>query len=443
MHSKNGPTHKSFISLAAVALLALSAFVLSACTTATPANTWVQPNQNSKNTRYVGGRITTKTISTVAVGWTADIETKAGFGNEAPSPYITASTVFVQTPAGGIKALNLNTGNPAVGATVAANAVLRPTWLSRLKAGALRKIKSPVSPILTTGKDDDEIVIGAAGSTVSAVSAEGSDAAWTSTIKAVGDTTPKVISNMAVAHDNVYVPVANVPKDLASLDGAQLQDKLQGKSSNNGQLIAFSTDGGGVSWTKKLASVPLGAATVVNNIVFTSTLDGHVYGFNAGSGDTVFESKLPAGAVSPLAAFDGTLIVPASFVHKKGQKAQVVAFTIGGLGEIGGAEAPKVKEKAEGEVAESAEGTAAEGEPAAAGADGAALFTQNCAGCHTLSAANSTGNVGPNLDTIGDDAAKVQTQIENGGGAMPAFKGTLTPEEIKALAEFVAANDGS
>jgi mono/diheme cytochrome c family protein len=440
MHSKNGRSTKSLFPLASVALLAFSAFIFSACTTATPANTWVKPNQNLQNTRYVGGRITTKTIATVGVAWTADIEAKAGFGNAAPSPYITANNVFVQTRSGGIKALDLNTGNPAVGATIAANAVLRPTWLSRLKAGALRKIKSPVSPILTKGKDDAEIIIGAAGSAVSAVSTESADAAWTSTIKAVGDTTPKVISNMAVAHDNVYVPVANVPKDLASLDGEQLQNKLQDKSSNNGQIVALSTDGGGVSWTKKLASVPLGAATVVNNIVFTSTLDGHVYGFNAGNGDTVFESKLPAGAVSPLAAFDGTLIVPASFVARKGQKAQVVAFAIGGLGEIGGAEAPKVKEQAEGKVAESAKGKASEEAPAGGGADGAAIFTQNCAGCHVLTAANASGAVGPNLDTTTLDVAALKSQIEKGGGGMPAFSGTLSAEEIDALAEYVAAS---
>lgn len=440
MHSKNGRSTKSLFPLASVALLAFSAFVFSACTTATPANTWVKPNQNAQNTRYVGGRITTKTVAIVGVGWTADVDTKAGFGNAAPSPYITPKNVFVQTPSGGIKALDLDTGNPAAGATIAANAILRPTWLSRLKAGELRKIKSPVSPILTEGKDDAEIIIGAAGSAVSAVSTEKADAAWTSTIKAVGDTTPKVISNMAVAHDNVYVPVANVPKNIADLDGEELQNKLQDKSSNNGQIVALSTDGGGVSWTKKLASVPLGAATVVNDIVFTSTLDGHVYGFNAGSGDTVFESKLPAGAVSPLAAYDGTLIVPASFVSRKGQKAQVVAFTIGGLGEIGGAEAPKVKEQAEEKVADSAEGKAPADEADSGGADGAALFTQNCAGCHVLTAANSTGTVGPNLDTTTLDVAAMTTQIENGKGAMPGFSGTLSPEEIEAIAEYVAAS---
>jgi mono/diheme cytochrome c family protein len=427
MHSKNGRSAKSQITLASLGVLALAALVLSGCTTGTPANTWVKPNQNLK--------------------------TKAGFGNEAPSPYISGKNVFVQTPAGGIKALDLNTGDPAIGATLAANEIFRPTWLSRLKAGALRSIKSPVSPILTTGDDDAEIVIGAGGSKVAAVAIPSSDdseddsdddAGWTSTIKAVGDTTPKVISNMAVAHDSVYVPVANLPKDLAELDGEQLTNKLEGKSSNNGQIVSLNTSNGDVNWTKKLASVPLGAATVVNNIVFTSTLDGHVYGFETGSGDTVFESKLPAGAVAPIAAFDGTLIVPAGWAHTRGQKAQVVAFTIGGLGEVGGVAAPKVKKQTEAETAESADSLKTEGGEEAAGgaADGAALFTQNCAGCHTLKAANATGTVGPNLDTLGADEATVQKQVENGGGGMPAFKGTLSPEEITALAKYVSSVAG-
>ncbi|MBJ7459298.1 MAG: c-type cytochrome [Thermoleophilaceae bacterium] len=442
MHSNNGRSANSLYPLAATALIVFSAFVLSACTTGTPANTWVSPNQNEQNTRYVGGRITTKTVDILGVGWTADIETKAGFGQSAPSPYITPRNVFLQTPSGRIKAVNLVTGDPAPGATIAANAVLRPTWLSRLKAGALRQIKSPISPILTTGDDDAPIVIGASGSKVVALSTADADAGWSRSIEAVGSTTPKVISNMAAAHGNVYVPVANVPKDLASLDGEQLSNKLQGKSSNNGQLVAISRDDGKVSWKKNLASVPLGAATVVNNIVFTSTLDGHVYGFDASSGDEVFESKLPAGAVSPMAAFDGTLIVPASFVSRKGQKAQVVAFTIGGLGEIGGAEAPKVKAQAEEKVAESAEGTQAEGGEAAATTDAAALFTANCAGCHVLTAANATGNVGPNLDNTKLDQAALVKQIQNGAGAMPAFKGTLTPEEIEELAKYVASAAG-
>jgi mono/diheme cytochrome c family protein len=70
------------------------------------------------------------------------------------------------------------------------------------------------------------------------------------------------------------------------------------------------------------------------------------------------------------------------------------------------------------------------------------LFSQNCAGCHTLKAANATGTVGPNLDTLKPSAATVTKQVNNGGGAMPAFKGTLSPEEIAALAKYVSSVAG-
>jgi mono/diheme cytochrome c family protein len=79
----------------------------------------------------------------------------------------------------------------------------------------------------------------------------------------------------------------------------------------------------------------------------------------------------------------------------------------------------------------------------AAAPDGKQIFTSaGCAGCHTLKAAGATGNVGPNLDTAKPTEAKVEHQVTVGGGAMPAFKGRLTPAEIKAVAKFVASSAG-
>lgn len=67
------------------------------------------------------------------------------------------------------------------------------------------------------------------------------------------------------------------------------------------------------------------------------------------------------------------------------------------------------------------------------------LFTAaGCAGCHTLSEADATGPVGPDLDGLKLDKQRVQEQIENGGGSMPSFKGRLTPQEIDKLATFVS-----
>ena len=75
--------------------------------------------------------------------------------------------------------------------------------------------------------------------------------------------------------------------------------------------------------------------------------------------------------------------------------------------------------------------------------DGKAVFAKaGCGGCHTLKAAGSSGNVGPNLDQLKPAKAIVAHQVEVGGGAMPAFKGQLSPAEIDAVATFVAGSAG-
>jgi mono/diheme cytochrome c family protein len=79
------------------------------------------------------------------------------------------------------------------------------------------------------------------------------------------------------------------------------------------------------------------------------------------------------------------------------------------------------------------------------GTDGLGIFKGcGCAGCHTLSAAGSTGTIGPNLDTLGKalTIAVVAKQVTNGGAPMPAFKGTLTPAQIQAVAKFVSSSVG-
>jgi mono/diheme cytochrome c family protein len=79
-------------------------------------------------------------------------------------------------------------------------------------------------------------------------------------------------------------------------------------------------------------------------------------------------------------------------------------------------------------------------EPAAA--PGEAVFTSNCASCHTLAAAKATGAVGPNLDQLKPDAATVEAKVTAGGGSMPSFKDRLSAEEIKAVADYVATSAG-
>lgn len=89
---------------------------------------------------------------------------------------------------------------------------------------------------------------------------------------------------------------------------------------------------------------------------------------------------------------------------------------------------------------------------AAAGTAGAAdddlgkrLFTGGvqpaCMLCHTLKDAGAEGTVGPSLDELKPDAARVAKALRNGIGQMPAFT-WLTEAQIEAIARYVAQAAG-
>ena len=75
-------------------------------------------------------------------------------------------------------------------------------------------------------------------------------------------------------------------------------------------------------------------------------------------------------------------------------------------------------------------------------AAGKQVFTSNCSSCHTLKDAGALGNVGPNLDQLKPQLAVVKKQVIHGGGAMPAFKGTLSDKQIDAVAQYVSSVAG-
>lgn len=91
------------------------------------------------------------------------------------------------------------------------------------------------------------------------------------------------------------------------------------------------------------------------------------------------------------------------------------------------------------------------GDDAAPGADGATVFASNgCGGCHTLTAASSTGAVGPNLDeALAQDAPEMiktsivdpAAEIAKGypANVMPSDFGTrIPPADLDALVAYLA-----
>jgi cbb3-type cytochrome c oxidase subunit III len=81
--------------------------------------------------------------------------------------------------------------------------------------------------------------------------------------------------------------------------------------------------------------------------------------------------------------------------------------------------------------------------PAGAGGnDPKLLFESNCGTCHVLADAGTSGTIGPNLDQAKPSLQRAITQITNGGGGMPPFKGQLTQAQIRALAQYLVRVTG-
>ena len=60
-----------------------------------------------------------------------------------------------------------------------------------------------------------------------------------------------------------------------------------------------------------------------------------------------------------------------------------------------------------------------------------------CGTCHTLNAAGSEGQIGPNLDNLKPQVPQTVIAVTNGIGVMPPWGGILSDEEIEAVAYYI------
>ena len=84
-------------------------------------------------------------------------------------------------------------------------------------------------------------------------------------------------------------------------------------------------------WDDKLPSSPYGAATVTNNVVFTTTYSGFLYAFNAATGAILLKTPLSAGSNSPVAS-TATTSSPARGCHSG--EALIIAYKLGANGKL-------------------------------------------------------------------------------------------------------------
>jgi outer membrane protein assembly factor BamB len=136
-----------------------------------------------------------------------------------------------------------------------------------------------------------------------------------------------VETNLAVADGKVYAAVVDLPglvKSAADLNLPVLQvDFARG----TGELVRLDLATGAVDWSVKLNAMPFGAATISNDLVFTTLFDGRLVAHSAVDGSEVWSAKLPAGTNSAVAIAGDTLVTAAGF-PQGGQKPQLVVYKL-------------------------------------------------------------------------------------------------------------------
>jgi quinohemoprotein ethanol dehydrogenase len=214
-----------------------------------------------------------------------------------------------------------------------------------------------------------------------------------------------------------------------------------GFGSQEGYFSAIEASTGEIKWQKRWPeSCYSGSVTTGGNLVFVGRNGGQLEAYNAETGEgPLWSFETGAGANSTATVFeqDGT---------------QYLAFLAGGNALAATTHGDNLwLFSLDGTMDEVAAGGGGEGtghagqspteptdEVAGDASAGAAVWSDNCAGCHGSDGGGANG--GPNL--IGNetalDPAKVRAQVTNGGGGMPAFKDTLTTTQINDVAAYVS-----
>ena len=85
---------------------------------------------------------------------------------------------------------------------------------------------------------------------------------------------------------------------------------------------------------RQTPSSPYGAAAVTNNVVFTTTYNGHLYAFNAATGAILLNTPLSAGTNAPV-TIDGDYVIAGAALQPPRQPL-IIAYKLGANGKLPG-----------------------------------------------------------------------------------------------------------
>ncbi|HVL32676.1 MAG TPA: PQQ-binding-like beta-propeller repeat protein [Actinomycetota bacterium] len=262
-----------------------------------------------------------------------------GIGNPAPWPGTSRYPNGTSRPGP-----NLYTNS-----VVALDAEGKLRWYSQVRQHDLFDLDFQLSPIVADatvlGRHREIVIGGGKTGTVVAFDREDGEVLWQTevgrhenddlakipegeTVTVFPGALGGVETPMAYADETVYVPVVNLASQYtAEAFVAESFDPGAG----SGEIVAIDVRTGRMKWRQLLPSVNFGGATVVNDLVFTSTFDGAIYAFDRETGTQVWHTMAPTGINAWPAVAGDTIIIPAGVPGEK-QKPVLIAYRLGAEG---------------------------------------------------------------------------------------------------------------
>jgi outer membrane protein assembly factor BamB len=118
----------------------------------------------------------------------------------------------------------------------------------------------------------------------------------------------RLVELMALTGNTVYVVTCDLALNVTKLNQV-FGSSVDGSAT--GEVEALNLATGKVEWDTKVPDLPLGAATVSNDLVFTTLYGGVLIALNRNTGAIVYRRQLPTSTNSPIAIAGNTVLVPA------------------------------------------------------------------------------------------------------------------------------------
>ncbi|MFI5062643.1 MAG: PQQ-binding-like beta-propeller repeat protein [Streptosporangiales bacterium] len=142
-------------------------------------------------------------------------------------------------------------------------------------------------------------------------------------------------SQLATNGSATFAAVNNLPVPVSRNGVAESSAAfIAAISKATGEMVAVNQDTGRLAWDDTLPSSPYGAATVTNNVVFTTTYHGDLYAFNAATGAVLLKTPLSAGTNAPVTVDGDYVIAGAGVPSSSTQRPLIIAYKLGAKGKL-------------------------------------------------------------------------------------------------------------